>query len=59
TYHSSTPIAVFILICAAMSFVALVLMPERAHRDVSVEHEEAVAAEAAAAIPAGAQPSRA
>ncbi|HLZ23962.1 MAG TPA: MFS transporter, partial [Ktedonobacterales bacterium] len=47
TYHSSTPIAVFILICAAMSFVALVLMPERAHRDVSVEHEEAVAAEAA------------
>jgi len=59
TYHSSTPIAVFILICAAMSFVALVLMPERAHRDVSVEHEEAVAAEAAAGIPAGAQPSRA
>jgi MFS family permease len=54
-YNSSTPIALFILACAAISFVALVLMPERAHQDVSVEHEEATAA--GAGLPSGAQPS--
>jgi MFS family permease len=52
-YKSSTPIALFILVCAAMSFVALLLMPERAHRDVSVEYEEA----AVAGMPASARPS--
>jgi hypothetical protein len=55
-YASSTPIAVFILFCSVISFVALVLMPERAHLDVSVEHEEAVAAASVAAA-ASAQPS--
>lgn len=52
-YKSSMPIAIFIAVCAAVSFVALLLMPERAHRDVSVEQEEA----AAATVPVGAQPS--
>jgi MFS family permease len=55
-YLSSTPIAVFILICSVISFVALILMPERAHLDVSVEHEEAIAA---ASVAASAQPSAA
>jgi metabolite-proton symporter len=55
-YASSTPIAVFILACCVISFVALLFMPERAHLDVSVEHEEAVAA---TGMPVGAQPSAA
>ena len=55
-YSSSTPIAIFILGCAVVSFVALVLIPERAHLDVSVESEEAIAARA---VPAGAQVSAA
>jgi metabolite-proton symporter len=56
-YRSSTPIAVYILVCAAISGVALLLMPERSRQDISVEYEEAQAAEAAPA--AAAQPSSA
>jgi hypothetical protein len=52
SYKSSTPIAVYIALCAVISFIAAVLMPERAKQDISVEHEEALAA--AAAQPAAA-----
>ena len=54
-YASSVPIALFILGCAVVSFVALLFIPERAHLDVSVEQEEALAA----AVGAAAQPSAA
>ena len=56
TYHSSTPVAVYILACAVVSFVALVLMPERAHQDISLEQEEARAVAGVSAVPARAQP---
>jgi metabolite-proton symporter len=55
TYHSSTAVAVYILGCAAVSFVALVLMPERAHQDISIEQEEAEAAGLAGVSPVGAR----
>jgi hypothetical protein len=48
-YKSSLPIAFYILLCAAISLIATLLMPERAHKDISIEQEEALAA--AAAIP--------
>jgi len=37
------PIAIFIRICAIISFVALALMSQRAHFDVSVDYLEAAA----------------
>jgi MFS family permease len=49
-YKSSTPIAVYIALCAVLSLIAALLMPERARHDISVEHEEAAAA--AAGVPA-------
>jgi metabolite-proton symporter len=55
-YHSSAPIAIYILGCAVVSLVALVLMPERAHHDISLEHEEALAAASTVAVGARAQP---
>ena len=53
-YHSSLPIAGYILVCAVISLIATWLMPERAHQDISIEHEEAMAA-AAAAVPVAAR----
>jgi MFS family permease len=56
-YKSSQPIALYILACAVVSMVALLLMPERAHTDISVEREEeALAAAGATGV---AQPSAA
>jgi metabolite-proton symporter len=54
-YHTSTVVAGYILACAVVSFIALLLMPERAHMDISLEHEEAMAV-SSVAVSAGAQP---
>ena len=54
-YHTSMVVAGYIFACAIVSFVALVLMPERAHQDISLEHEEAMDL-SSMAVPAGAQP---
>ncbi|MBV9173362.1 MAG: MHS family MFS transporter [Chloroflexi bacterium] len=58
-YKSSQPIAWYIFLCAGISLIATVLMPERSKQDISVESEEAMAAAAstAAAAPSAAQPS--
>jgi MFS family permease len=45
-YKSSTPVAVYILICAIISGLCVMLTPERSRMDISVEHEEAQAAAA-------------
>jgi metabolite-proton symporter len=55
-FHSSTAVAIYILACAIVSLVALVLMPERAHQDISLEQEEAMATAAVAPVGARAQP---
>ena len=41
-FHSSFAVAVYILVCAVISGIALMVMPERAGQDISVEHEDAV-----------------
>ena len=41
-FHSSFAVAVYILVCAVISGSALMVMPERAGQDISVEHEDAV-----------------
>ncbi|MBV9134890.1 MAG: MHS family MFS transporter [Chloroflexi bacterium] len=55
SYHSSMAVAIYILGCAAVSLISLVLMPERAHQDISLEHEEAMAV-SGVTVPARAQP---
>ncbi len=57
-YKSSTPIAIYIAGCALVSLVATLLMKERAHQDISLDHEEAMAAASAAqsSVAARAQP---
>jgi MFS family permease len=55
-YKSSTPVAIYILISAVISLVATLMMPERSRQDISVEHEEELAAAAAAPAGAVAQP---
>jgi MFS family permease len=39
-YHSSTPIAIYIILCAVISFVAVRLMPDHQRRDHAVEYDE-------------------
>jgi MFS family permease len=51
-YKSSQPIAWYIFLCAVISCIATLLMPERSKHDISVEHEEAIGA--GTAIPASA-----
>jgi len=46
TYHSSAPIAIYIIGCAVVSMVALVLIPNRSAADHNVEYD--------AGVPAGA-----
>lgn len=41
-YDSTTPIAIYIILCAVVSLVALILIPNRQHADHSVEYEEVV-----------------
>jgi MFS family permease len=41
-YKTSTAVAIYILLCAVISLVALLLLPERARQDISVEREEAL-----------------
>ena len=55
SYHSSMAVAIYILGCAVVSLISLVLMPERAHQDISLEHEEAMAV-SGVTVPARAQP---
>jgi MFS family permease len=55
-YRSSTPVAVYIAVCAVISLIATLMMPERSRQDISVEHEEELAAAAASAGGAVAQP---
>jgi metabolite-proton symporter len=43
-FHSSVPIAVYIVGCAVVSLAALVLIPDRSHVDHNVEYEEQTAA---------------
>jgi MFS family permease len=45
-YHSSIPIAIYLVICAVISFVALLLIPDRSRVDHMVEYDEAPAAPA-------------
>jgi MFS family permease len=39
-YKTSQAVAVYIALCALVSLIATLLMPERAHQDISVEREE-------------------
>jgi MFS family permease len=39
-FRSSVAVAVYILVCAVISAIAVLVMPERAGQDVSVEREE-------------------
>ena len=39
-FHSAVPIAIYLVGCAVVSMVALVLIPNRAHADHSVEYDE-------------------
>lgn len=39
-YKSTTPIAIYIIVCGAISLLALVLIPNRQRADHSVEYEE-------------------
>jgi len=57
SYKSSAPIGIYIALCAVISLVAAVLMPERSKQDISVESEEALAV--AAGTSTAAQPSTA
>jgi len=40
TYHSSTPIAIYIILCAVVSLVAIRLLPDRQRLDHTVEFDE-------------------
>jgi len=39
-YHSTVPIAIYLVGCAVVSLVALALIPNRAHADHNVEYDE-------------------
>jgi MFS family permease len=39
-YKSSIPIAIYIVVCAAVGLVAVRLLPDRSHADHNVEYEE-------------------
>jgi metabolite-proton symporter len=41
-FHSSVPIAVYVIGCAVVSLVALALIPDRSHVDHNVEYDEGV-----------------
>jgi metabolite-proton symporter len=43
-FHSSVPIAIYLIGCAVVSFVALLLIPNRASVDHNVEYDDAVTA---------------
>jgi metabolite-proton symporter len=53
-FHSSVPIAIYLVFCAVVSMIALVLIPNRSHVDHNVEYDDAEAA-----APAGARPAEA
>jgi metabolite-proton symporter len=46
-YHSSTPIAIYIIVCAVISFIAIRLLPDRQRVDHTMEYEDQSAATAA------------
>lgn len=39
TYHSTVPIAIYVLITAAISFIALLLIRDRSQQDLSIEYD--------------------
>jgi hypothetical protein len=39
-FHSAVPIAIYVIGCAVISMVALVLIPNRAGADHTVEYDE-------------------
>jgi MFS family permease len=41
-YHSWVPIAIYISVCAVISIIATVMMPDYTNRDISVEYEHTV-----------------
>src|SRR5439155_19729436 len=43
-YHSTVPIALYIVGCAVVSLIALALIPNRQHFDHTVEYDEATGA---------------
>ena len=49
-FHSSIPIAIYMIGCAAVSLVALALIPNRSAADHNVEYDEAVPAGAAGRV---------
>ncbi len=42
TYHSSTPIAIYMIVCALISLVSAALLRDRTSEDVDVDHDEHV-----------------
>jgi len=51
-YHSTVPIALYIVGCAIVSLLALAALPNRQHADHTVEYEEGTAAAGSASHPA-------
>ncbi len=39
-YHSSTPVAIYLAICAAISVIATLGMKDNAHKDITVEYDQ-------------------
>jgi hypothetical protein len=40
TYHSGYAIAIFIAVCAGISLIAAVFMPDYTGQDISMEYDE-------------------
>jgi MFS family permease len=39
TYHSATPVGLYIMVCAVVSFVATLLLRDRSHQDLGIEYD--------------------
>ncbi len=51
-YKSSTPIAIYMMVCAAISIVSAAMLRERSKDDISVEYEPAAEERPVVAVPA-------
>src|SRR5438477_1331855 len=58
-YKTSTAIAIYILVCAVISFIAVSMVKERSKQDISVEYDDQPAAEMVGAGRATPQPTQA
>lgn len=47
TYHSSTPIALYMMACAAVGLIATTFLRDRSHEDLGVEYDQRAAARGA------------